>query len=357
MQGDAHSLRANGPTPARPRASWLGFVVAAAAAVATLWFVQRIMTALLLMFLVGVVAIALSSPIRWLRRNGVGRRGSAAIVLAIFIATLLLVGWLVIPRVAAQLIVLLERLPQLVVQLNGQLIDLLSRNPELQRLVASNGQPPDFSRAALGLFEGVGSIGLGLLGALALTIIFLSGVISVVSNPRPIVRAYLGSLPARHRIAGLRAYRRAARSIVGWTEATVIIGSIEFVLVFFVLTLLDVPGALVWAALAFFVEFIPRIGNYLMAIPPVLVALSVDPSTALWVALFYFAMGEIIGAFVAPRIGGAAMAVHPLLLLFFALAFALAFGLLGALVATPAAAFFAAFYSEFYLKRALPRTM
>jgi predicted PurR-regulated permease PerM len=62
-------------------------------------------------------------------------------------------------------------------------------------------------------------------------------------------------------------------------------------------------------------------------------------------------MSEIMGAFVNPRIGGAAMAIHPLLLLFFALAFALAFGVLGALVATPAAAFFTAFYSEFYMKR------
>ena len=54
---------------------------------------------------------------------------------------------------------------------------------------------------------------------------------------------------------------------------------------------------------------------------------------------------------VAPRIGGAAMRIHPVLLLFNALAFALAFGLLGALVATPAAAVYTAFYSEFYLRR------
>jgi putative permease len=87
----------------------------------------------------------------------------------------------------------------------------------------------------------------------------------------------------------------------------------------------------------------------------VLVSLTMVPLTAVWVALFSLAMGEIIGAFVAPRIGGAAMSIHPLLLLFFALAFALAFGLLGALVAAPAAAFFAAYYTEFYLKRHVAR--
>jgi putative permease len=339
------------PAPAvRVRASWVGFVAAAAAAVAMLWFVERVLTALLLLFLVVVVSMALSVPVGFLRRKGVPKRLAAAIVLLLFVAALVLVGWLVIPRVIEQLVVLIERLPQLIVQLNARVLELLARNPELQELVASRGAP-DFSPAALGLFA------LGLLGGLALTIIFMSGVISVVSNPRPVLKAYIASLPRRHRHDGVRAYRQAQRAIAGWTVATVLVGSIEFILVFTVLTLLDVPGALVWAALAFFVEFIPRIGNYLMAIPPVLVALSISPMTAVYVALFYFAMGELMGAFVVPRIGGAAMAIHPLLLLFFALAFALAFGLLGALVATPAAAFFAAFYSAFYLKRGRSRSV
>jgi predicted PurR-regulated permease PerM len=349
MASDGHSQR--GPTPPRPRSSWIGFVLAAAGAVITLWFLQRILTALLLLFLIIVVSMALSVPVAFFRRQGLGKRLAPALTLLLFIASLGLVGWLVIPRVAGQVVVLVERLPDLVVRLNGQVADLLDRHPELQGLFASNGGAPDLSPAAFGLFAGVGSVSLGLLGAVALTIIFLSGVISVVSNPRPVVRAYIGSLPDRHRFAGVRAYRRAQVSIAGWTRATLIIGIIEFVAVFTVLSLLGVPGALVWAALAFFVEFIPRIGNYLMAIPPVLVSLTISPMTAVWVVLFYFLMGEIIGGFVAPRIGGAAMAIHPLLLLFFALAFALAFGLLGALVATPAAAFFTAFYSEFYMKR------
>lgn len=340
-----------GPIAPRPRTTWIGFVLAAAGAVVTLWFLQRILTALLLLFLIIVVAMALSVPVAFFRRRGMGRRLAPALVLLLFIASLALVGWLVIPRVAAQVILLVERLPDLLASLNAQFADLLDRHPELQGMLAADGGPPDLSPAALGVFTGVGNFSLGLLGAVALTIIFLSGVISVVSDPKPVLRAYIASLPTRHRFAGVRAYRRAQRSIAGWTKATLIIGIIEFVAVFAFLTLLGVPGALVWAALAFFVEFIPRIGNYLMAIPPVLVSLTVGPMTAIWVALFYFLMGEIIGGFVAPRIGGAAMAIHPLLLLFFALAFALAFGLLGALVATPAAAFFTAYYSEFYLRR------
>jgi predicted PurR-regulated permease PerM len=119
---------------------------------------------------------------------------------------------------------------------------------------------------------------------------------------------------------------------------------------------MEVPGALVWAALAFFADFIPRIGGYVMAVPPVVLSLTLGPMTAIWVALFYLVSNEILGSVVAPKIRGARMQLHPVLLIFFTLAFALAFGLLGAIVATPAAAFASAYYSEFYLRRPLPRT-
>lgn len=333
------------PAP-RPRGSWIGFVLFLALAVAALWFLERILTALLLLFLVVVVSMALSMPVQALRRRGVPRRAATTIVLALFLAALALIGWLIIPRVAEQVAVLVDRLPELVERLNAQMTDLLARYPDLQGWVA-NGSSPDLGAA----FEGVSNFSLRLLGGIALTIIFLSGVIGLVSRPRPVLRFYVGSLPHRYRRTGVRAYRRALRTIGGWAEAAFFVGMIEFVLVFAVLSWLEVPGALVWAALAFFVEFIPRIGNYLMSIPPVIVALSVSPLLALYVALFYLVMGELIGAFVAPRIGGAAMRIHPVLLLFNALAFALAFGLLGALVATPAAAVYTSFYSEFYLRR------
>jgi len=71
------------------------------------------------------------------------------------------------------------------------------------------------------------------------------------------------------------------------------------------------------------------------------------------VAIFYIVSTEILGSVIAPKIRGASMQLHPVLLIFFTLAFAIAFGLLGAIVATPAAAFASAFYSEFYLRRPL----
>jgi putative permease len=337
-------------------ASWLGFVLAAGAAVVTLWFLQRIVIAILLLFFAMVVAIALSAAVQWFVRRGLSRRWAASLTLLIFFGTIGLLGWLVIPQLAGQIVVLVNQLPEFIARMDRQLATLLERYPDLQIFFSSQGAPTgNMAPDAVEVFRGLGGVSLSLLGGVALAIIFFTTVAYVVMDPRPILNAYMRSLPRHYAPAGMRAYRRACRSVVGWTKASFVIGAIQAVAVFIFLTLMDVPGALVWAALAFFADFIPRIGGYVMALPPVLLALTMSPMTAIWVALYYLVSNEILGSVVAPKIRGTTMQLHPVLLLFFTLAFALAFGLLGAIVATPAAAFFSAFYSEFYLKRPLRR--
>ena len=103
----------------------------------------------------------------------------------------------------------------------------------------------------------------------------------LVLDPVPVFRAFIGSLPADYRRQGVAAYRRASLAVIGWTKASLIVGTICFVAVFIFLSLMSVPAALVWAALAFFSEFIPRIGGYVMAFPPILVALTISPMTAI----------------------------------------------------------------------------
>ena len=347
------------PTSANPSslfASWLGFVLAAGAAVVALWFLQKIVIAILLLFFAAVVGIALSAPVGWFVRKGVPRRLAEPLTLILFFGAIGLLGWLVIPQLARQIVLLANQLPEFIARIDRQFASLLERYPDLQILFSPNGSASaGIAPDAGALFRGIGGVSLSLLGGLALAIIFFSTVAYIVLEPRPILRAYLGSLPRAYQRPGMRAYRRASRAVVGWTKASLVIGAIQSVAAFAFLTWMDVPGALVWAALAFFADFIPRIGGYVMAFPPVLLSLTIGPMTAIWVALFYLVSTEILGSVVAPKIRGATMQLHPVLLIFFTLAFALAFGLLGAIVATPAAAFFSAYYSEFYLKRPLRR--
>ena len=335
--------------------SWLGLALAAGAAVVLLWFLQKVITAILVLFFAAVVAIALSAPVAWFQRRGVPRPWGAIFTLVIFFSTIVLLAALVIPRLINQIVNLVRELPEFIVRLQNQLYALLDRYPDLQSFVSFESGGGESGASAIEVFRNVGGVSLSLLAFAALTIIFFSTVTYIVLDPKPIIRAYYGSLPLAHRRAGMRAYRRASNAVIGWSKASLVIGAIQALLVLVFLSLIGVPGALVWAALAFFSDFIPRIGGYVMAIPPVVLSLTMGPMTAIWVALFYLVSTEILGSIVAPKIRGATMQLHPVLILFFTLAFALAFGLLGAVVATPAAAFAAAFYSEFYMKRPLPR--
>ncbi len=97
---------------------------------------------------------------------------------------------------------------------------------------------------------------------------------------------------------------RASQMVVGWIWSNIVVGALEAVLVAIVLSLLHIPGALIWAALAFFAELVPKVGPYVMSIPPILVALAADPWDALWVTLFYVVMNEIMGDFVTPYVCG-----------------------------------------------------
>ena len=344
------------PTPARPGAvfsSWLGLALAAGAAVVLLWFLSKVILALLMLFFAIVIAIALSAPVGWFMRRGFQRHWAAILTLLLFFATIALLGALVIPRLAGQIVLLIRELPEFVVRFQDQLAAALARYPDLQPYVSVERGSVSGAPSAIEIFRGLSGFSLSLLAILALTLIFFTTVAYIVLDPRPIIRAYYGSLPLVHRRAGMRAYRRASRAVIGWTKASLVVGAIQAIAVLIFLTLMGVPGALVWAALAFFADFIPRIGGYVMSIPPVVLSLTLGPMTAVWVALFYLVSTEILGSVVAPKIRGATMQLHPVLLIFFTLAFALAFGLLGAIVATPAAAFASAYYSEFYLKRPL----
>jgi predicted PurR-regulated permease PerM len=192
---------------------------------------------------------------------------------------------------------------------------------------------------AVRFLVGIGGASFKILGAVAALIIFFASIIYLTLNPRPLLVQYFSLYSDWARPCAMRSFVRFSAMVGGWMRANLIVGTIQAVLAAVFLTLMGIPGALVWATLAFFSDFVPRLGGYIMAAPPVLVALSVSPGTALTVALFYAVTQEALGALVTPQVSGAQMNIHPFLIIVSLVVLTLAFGLMGALVATPAAAF------------------
>jgi putative permease len=317
----------------------------AAALVVFLWFLHQISQVLMASLLALILAIALNAPVTWLERRKV-RRGLATVIS--FFGFLLLLGgvsWLVLPRLAEEIPTLIDEVPALVESLAQHVAAITGDHPEVQQ---------QLSRVVdwlFGAFQEMWRYTGRIAGAAVLALFIFALVLYMVVNLRPMLAWYVHSMPERFREPASRAFARASKMVIGWVIASVILGAIKAVAAVLFLSLLGIPGAVVWAAIAFLGAFIPRVGFYLMTLPPVVIAFTVDPLYALYTLIFYVVFSEILGNFVAPLIYEETMQINAVLILIMMLAMGYAFGVVGVFIAAPVAGFVKAYYEEFYLKR------
>jgi predicted PurR-regulated permease PerM len=323
-----------------------------AAYIVMLWFFYEIAGVLLLILLSIILAIIVNAPVVWLEKRRIKRFWACMIVFATIIVIAGLLGWLIVPKISAQVTVLVNNIPEYINTLSIKLKEWFGDYPGINDALKGKGNTltpilPSFGDA----LTRISNYSLSLIGYILVFIVFISMVAYIVLNPAPLVETYLNLFPLRNRDKAANALTNASTMLVGWMRANLIGGTIEAVSVIVFLNFMNVQGAWVWGALAFFAELIPRIGFYIMAIPPILVALASDPVTAIWVTAFYLIMDEILGDFVMPKLRSNTMKIHAVSSLFLMLAMGSAFGLKGVLIATPMAAIIKAYYEEFYLSR------
>ncbi|MEO6894777.1 MAG: AI-2E family transporter [Ginsengibacter sp.] len=324
----------------------------AAAVIMGLWFAFEIINVLFLFFFAVVITLVLNTPTMWLVSKNIKRPLAALIVFFIMLLFLFFIAWLVIPRILSQITSLVSNLPDYYFALKEQLNSLLKAYPDLQNKLLVNADIVNDLPSTATLLTSVSRFSFSIIGGLFLLVVFFSIIVYMLINPAPLVETYLLIFPKEKREKAANALATAAKMMVGWVWSNLIVGIIEAIAVFIFLSIMGVPGVWVWAGLTLFAEMIPKLGFYLMAIPPTLVALSIHPMTALWVLVFYIAFDEISGDFLMPKIRAKAMNLHPVSTLFVMLAMASAFGVIGALIATPLTAFIKAYYETFILAEA-----
>jgi putative permease len=322
-----------------------------------LWLLRQITWVLLFFVLALVLALALNAPVTWLERRRVPRTLAAVMVFAVLAGAMVAVGWVIGPPLVREVTTLLELLPLQAMEFVDRIAEMLVDYPEIEQQLRINAQTAQqFVPWVLGTLRNLWFYSLSLIVFILLGLVLSGVVLYMVIDPRPLLGAYIASLPPHLRAPGIRAFTRASQMVVGWVYASAIISAMKAIPAFFFLSWIGLPGALVWSVFTFVADLVPRLGFYLMIIPPVLVALTIDAQLALWVALFYWGVSEILGNFVAPRVQASTMNLHPVFLLFITLAMVAAFGVLGAIIASPVAGFIKAYYEEFYLVRIPPST-
>jgi predicted PurR-regulated permease PerM len=315
-----------------------------------IWFAHAILQVILLFFFAIVITIVLNAPVTILERKKFSRTAASLMVFFGVLICFALVGWMVIPKMVTQVKILVADLPKFLDGINKRLEGWLGNGtPEQPQTTAQTivSQLPPVST----IIRGVGQYFINFMSGLLLIIFFFCLVIYMLINPRPLLELYLSFFPDSKKDKAAEAFAYASRMTIGWMWSNVFAGALRSVIVWFFLYFMGIPGVWVWAGVTFFAELIPKIGFYIMAVPPILIAFSISPTTALWVAAFYIVLDEIIGDFLIPRIRSTTMKIHPASLLIMLVALSAAFGVMGAFIATPLTAFIKAYYETFYKKK------
>ncbi len=315
----------------------------------SIWFIHQVIDVLLLFFFAVVITIVLNAPVTKLQVKGMSRVAASLLVFFGMLVMFGLIGWMVIPKIITQVKLLITNLPSYMRNLDAQVTGWISNHseagtPETPSINPLSGQLSPF-------INRIGQYSLNLFQNVLLVIFFFCLVIYMLINPKPLLQLYLSFFPERKQEKASEAFAFASTMTIGWMWSNVVAGLIRAVIVWVFLYFMGIPGVWVWAGVTFFAELIPKIGFYIMAVPPILIAFAISPTLGLWTAGFYIVLDEIIGDFIIPRIRSKTMNIHPVSILIMLLAMTAAFGVMGAFIATPLAAFVKAHYEIFFEKK------
>lgn len=323
----------------------------------SVWLFFRFHQVVLILLAGIIISTALRPAVAWLRRRGLS---PAVSVLLIFGLMALVAGLFLrfgVPLIADQAATIGAQLTDAYrgfVEWLGQSSNLLLRRLA-EVLPAQPGLPGGTAPAAAAgetvaspfdeLWRYLSAISASVYQALA---IFFIAFFWTVESER-IKASGIALLPLNR--------RDAARDLITEIEGRVgsyVLGQLLLCLIIGALTLvayliIGLPYALVLALVVGIMELIPLVGPLIGAIPSIVVALSVSPTTALWVVVASLIIHQLEANFFGPRVMKKTLGMRPLITLLALTAFGTLFGVLGALVALPLAAVIQLLLDRYFL--------
>jgi predicted PurR-regulated permease PerM len=304
-----------------------GLIVAAAVAIVVI-AVEAAAPIIAPILLAAFVAVIASSPLRWMQRRGVPKW----IALGLIVFVLLDVGSIIalistgaLEGLRDSLPGYQERLILLSEQLGGWLERLGVQNAgEATTDILDPAVAMALVRAALANAGGVFASGLLILLAVVFMLLEASGMLAKLRA------AFRLDAAAEDRLT------RLLDSLNQYMRIKILTSLGTAVCIWIWVWFLGIDFAVLWAVLAFFLNFIPFVGAFLMAIPAILVALvQTDLGTTLLVAAGYLVVNTAIGSVLEPRIMGRGLGISTLAVFLSLLFWSWVLGTVGAFLSVP----------------------
>jgi predicted PurR-regulated permease PerM len=308
--------------------------------IALLWALFLVRGALLLLYVAALVAIGLSPVVAAIERRrplGRGRLPRWAAILVIYVSiigTLVALGMMMVPPLAAQARELWASLPGLLQRAQEWLLErgVLSRPISVTEAVQQTPVPG--SDAVGTVFGAIWGVVGGVFGLITILIVAFY----LLVDSESIVRTFVRLFPRSERGRVLDACHRVVTKVSAWLAGQLLLAGIIGSTAAIGLWLMGVPYFYVLALIAAVGEMIPVVGPLLAAVPAVLVAFSVSPALALGVAVFFIVQQQVENHVLVPKVMARQVGVSPVVVIVALLMGGSLLGIMGAILAVPTAA-------------------
>lgn len=313
-------------------------VAAAVMLLAALWTAR---SALMLIYVSGLIAMGFSPLVRIIER---GRKSStrriprSVAILAIYVVIVgafVVVGMTVVPPLVDQAGELWARAPRLFNDLQRllQTAHLIPRRVSLEEAV-QNAPAGSGGNALATVFGAIWSVMGGVFGLVTILILSYYLLVEGEAQFRHVTRL----VPPGSREKFTRVARESVHKVSAWLGAQFILGGVMATLAAVGLGLLGVPYFYVIALIAALGETIPIVGPIVAGAIAVLVALSVSVKLAVIVGVYFLVLHEIEANVLVPKIMEQRVGVSPVTVIVALLVGVELWGLMGAVLAIPTAA-------------------
>lgn len=247
-------------------------------------------------------------------------------------------------------------------QVYTQISDLFANLPETLEYLGEQVGIDDLEDRITAWLENAGGNGLagtiagytfGLLDSLTTLLVVVVAGIYLAIDPATYVKGALKLVPRMGRERIHRAMNLSATALQRWLLGQLCSMAFVGVLTTGGLYLIGMPSPLALGFLAGLAEFVPLVGPIAASIPAILLALTQDGNTVIWVILLYLAIQQIDGNIILPLIQKRAVKLPPALMLFAILVAGALFGVIGVVLAVPMTVLLYVLVKQLYVRETL----
>lgn len=297
-----------------------------------LFLVRDIIALLFIVFV--LVATLLPVVARWSKK--IGRIPAVISVILIFIASLALLIYIVVPPVIDQVTQFIVNIPNYA-EKYGYLNKYVISNEKYLRSIAGsfNDYTGGFIALTTNIFGGIITV---------ITVIVLS--IYLLMDETGLKKSVMTIVPPEQREGLMLVIKKLGDKVGDWLGGQILLAFIVAVIDFVALTIIGVPLAIMLAVLAGILEFVPVIGPIIAGVVATFIAFTDSPVKAVIVIVLYVAVQQLENLVLVPKIMQKAVGLSPIIIIVALLIGAKLLGVIGAVLAIPIAASLSVLISE-----------